>query len=202
MSKSLFVKQNVIDPESGEILKKKEFTSASKFDLEKGYCFINPLQKGNKIVMSDLPSCITDAEAGKLLKLFRYAAPNSNLLMFRSGNVNKAMQKEHIAKILGLSARSCARFLNRMLKLNIIAKKEIATTVIKNKLSSRSDRKQPVFHFNFLRLNQKIKEDNYFFNPVYFFAGNWLSYDLYILFRDDLNKMLPVWVISKFNAQK
>ena len=62
MSKNLFVKQNVIDPESGEILKKKEFTSASKFDLEKGYCFINPLQKGNKIVMSDLPSCITDGE--------------------------------------------------------------------------------------------------------------------------------------------
>ena len=111
------------------------------------------------------------------------------------------MQKEHIAKILGLSARSCARFLNRMLKLNIIAKKEIFT-VSKNKLSSRSDRKLPVFHFNLLRLNQKIKEENYFFSPVYFFAGNWLSYDLYILFRNDLDKMLPVWVVSKFNAQK
>ena len=200
MSKNLFVKQNVIDPESGEILKKKEFTSASKFDLEKGYCFINPLQKGNKIVMSDLPSCITDAEAGKLLKLFRYAAPNSNLLMFRSGNVNKAMQKEHIAKILGLSARSCSRFLNRMLKLNIIAKKEIFT-VSKNKLSSRSN-SEPVFQSKFVRLNQNAKEENYFFSPVYFFAGNWLSYDLYILFRNDLDKMLPVWVVSKFNAQK
>lgn len=200
MSKNLFVKQNVIDPESGEILKKKEFTSASKFDLEKGYCFINPLQKGNKIVMSDLPSCITDAEAGKLLKLFRYAAPNSNLLMFRSGNVNKAMQKEHIAKNLGLSARSCSRFLNRMLKLNIIAKREIFT-VSKNKSSSRSDY-EPVFQSKFVRLNQNAKEENYFFSPVYFFAGNWLSYDLYILFRNDLDKMLPVWVISKFNAQK
>ena len=200
MSKNLFVKQNVIDPESGEILKKKEFTSASKFDLEKGYCFINPLQKGNKIVMSDLPSCITDAEAGKLLKLFRYAAPNSNLLMFRSGNINKAMQKEHIAKILGLSARSCSRFLNRMLKLNIIAKREIFT-VSKNKSSSRSDY-EPVFQSKFVRLNQNATEENYFFSPVYFFAGNWLSYDLYILFRNDLDKMLPVWVISKFNAQK
>ena len=200
MPKDLFITQNVIDPESGEILKKKEFTSASKFDLEKGYCFINPLQKGNKIVMSDLPSCITDAEAGKLLKLFRYAAPNSNLLMFRSGNVNKAMQKEHIAKILGLSARSCARFLNRMLKLNIIAKKEIFT-VSKNKLSSRSN-SEPVFQSKFVRLNQNAKEENYFFSPVYFFAGNWLSYDLYILFRNDLDKMLPIWVVSKFNAQK
>ena len=194
MSKNLFVKQNVIDPESGEILKKKEFTSASKFDLEKGYCFINPLQKGNKILMSDLPSCITDAEAGKLLRLFRYAAPNSNLLTFRSGNVNKAMQKEHIAKSLGLSARSCARFLNRMLKLNIIAKREIFT-VSKNKLSSRSN-SEPVFQSKFVRLNQNAKE------PVYFFAGNWLSYDLYILFRNDLDKMLPIWVVSKFNAQK
>ena len=200
MSKNLFVKQNVIDPESGEILKKKEFTSASKFDLEKGYCFINPLQKGNKIVMSDLPSCITDGEAGKLLRLFRYAAPNSNLLTFRSGNVNKAMQKEHIAKSLGLSARSCSRFLNRMLKLNIIAKREIFT-VSKNKSSSRSDY-EPVFQSKFVRLNQNTKEENYFFSPVYFFAGNWLSYDLYILFRNDLDKMLPVWVISKFNAQK
>lgn len=192
MPKGLFIKQNVIDPESGEILQKKEFTSASKFDAEKGYCFSEcATGKGKHIVSSVSPSAISDSEAGKLFKLSFYAAPNSNLLMFRSGNIYKAMQKEQIAKLLGLSARSCSRFINRMLKLNVMAKKEII--IIKNKSNS---------HSKLIRYKSRSKEENYFLNPIYFFAGKWLSSDLYFLFKSDLDIFLPPWVVSKFNAQK
>lgn len=192
MPKDLFITQNVIDPESGEILQKKEFMSASKFDAEKGYYFSEcAAGKGKHLVSSSFPPMISDNEAGKLLRLSFYVAPNSNLLVFRSGNVYKAMQKEQIAKLLGLSARSCSRFINRMLKLNVMAKKEI--TIIKNKSSSLSV---------LIRCESRCKEDNYFLNPIYFFAGKWLSSDLYFLFKSDLDIFLPPWVVSKFNAQK
>lgn len=169
----ILIKKNFVDADSGEILKTTESSVKNLFDVNKGYFFGNQVG-AKRYLKNKFPENISDGEAGKLLKLFFNVEPNTNLLVFRSGNVNKAMQKENIAKRLGMSVRSCSRFLNKMVKLNVMAK----VVVEKNNISK--------------------KEDNYFFNPVYFFAGNWLRYNLYVLFKKDLDGLLPRWVISKF----
>lgn len=41
----------------------------------------------------------------------------------------------------------------------------------------------------------------YFMCPTVFFCGCWLNYNLYIMFKRDLDRILPNWVISKFNSK-
>jgi len=43
------------------------------------------------------------------------------------------------------------------------------------------------------------KQVQYYMNPIYFFYGKWLSLNLYLLFKMDLDGVLPEWVRRKFN---
>ena len=55
-----------------------------------------------------------------------------------------------------------------------------------------------------LRMMRKriIKRDGnlYYINPIYFFRGQYLSWHLYNLFQEDLDCVLPQWVIDRFNG--
>jgi len=39
----------------------------------------------------------------------------------------------------------------------------------------------------------------YYMNPIYFFNEKWLSLNLYLLFKVDVDGVLPEWVRWKFN---
>ena len=41
-----------------------------------------------------------------------------------------------------------------------------------------------------------------FMNPIYFFRGRYLSFYLYGLFKEELDRVLPKWVIERYNAGK
>lgn len=175
MSGNLIVTKNVIDRETGQILKQYE-QSRKYFDEEKGYLFISSNKKCIHILNLDIlfnRDNLTDLEIGKLCRLSSRLSGENNLLIYRSGNNLKPMQKCHIAKFLNLSNRSCSRFLNKMQKENIIKRV-------------------------LLKKPNKKDEENYYLNPIYFFAGSWLSFLLYDLFAEDLNRILPKWVIVKF----
>ena len=43
------------------------------------------------------------------------------------------------------------------------------------------------------------KQVQYYMNPIYFFNGKWLSLNLYLLFKVDLDGVLPEWARWKFN---
>lgn len=55
-----------------------------------------------------------------------------------------------------------------------------------------------------LRMMRKriIKKDGnlYYMNPIYFFRGQYLTWHLYHLFQEDLDHVLPQWVIDRFNG--
>lgn len=121
---------------------------------------------------------LTDADIGKMFKLSKHLQANTNLLVYRSGNNIKPMQIKHIAKLLKISERSCTRFINKIIKLHMMEK-----TIEKNS------------KFSFYCCNK------YFICPTVFFCGCWLNYNLYIMFKHDLDRILPNWVISKFNSK-
>lgn len=177
MGKDVVVKQSLIDTATGEVVKQKEFYVKNKFDAEKGYCFTSQKNRIN-ISPNNIHEEITDADIGKLFKLSRQLQANTNLLVYRSGNNIKPMQIKHIAKLLEISERSCVRFINKMIKLHVMGK-----TVERNCKFSL------------------ICYKKYFLCPTVFFCGCWLNYNLYIMFRSDLDKILPNWVISKFNSK-
>ena len=39
-----------------------------------------------------------------------------------------------------------------------------------------------------------------YINPIFFFRGRHLSYSLYQMFQEDLDSVLPQWVIDRFNG--
>jgi len=49
-----------------------------------------------------------------------------------------------------------------------------------------------------INTNEQI-EVQYYLNPLYFISSKYLSPGLYMLFRKQLDKVLPAWVIQKFN---
>lgn len=178
MGKDVIAKQSLINVTTGEVVKQKEFYIQNKFDTEKGYYFTSQKNRIH-IFPQNLHEVLTDADVGKLFKLSKQLQANTNLLVYRGNNI-KPMQIKHIAKLLELSERSCVRFINKMVKLRIMVK-----VVLKNKSFS-------------LLLNNN---NYYYFNPSVFFCGCWLNYNLYILFKRDLDRILPNWVISKFNSK-
>lgn len=177
MSKDVVMQQNLINVVTGEVVSQKEVYLQNRFDIEKGYYFASPK---NRICIfpGNIHEELTDADVGKLFKLSKQLQANTNLLVYRSGNNIKPMQEKHVAKLLGISERSCVRFINKMIKLRIMAK-----TIEKNtKISFMCCKK-------------------YFMCPTVFFCGCWLNYNLYIMFQRDLDRILPNWVISKFNSK-
>ena len=95
------------------------------------------------------------------------------MLAYRTGNNIRAMEIKHIAKAIYMSERCCTIFINKMIRKRILAK---AIVEIGN-----------------------VRQIQFYMNPIYFFNGKWLSLNLYLLFKSDLDFLLPEWVKLKFN---
>ena len=146
------------------------------FDEEKGYLL--RVNRNNLTILDSigLPTTLTDGDVAKMYRLSLTLHKQGNLLCYRSGNSLKAMNDARVAKHLGISERKASEFLNRMIQNNIIAR------VIIVKGNSR--------------------ERQYYINPIYFFVGKWLNVNLYLLFKNDLKRILPEWVIVEFEEKE
>ncbi|MBP2631565.1 MAG: hypothetical protein H6Q70_2193 [Firmicutes bacterium] len=154
-----------VDSVTGQIISRNEYS----INDEKGYLFWRNKAATKSFESMDLPNDLKDYEVAKLYRL------NSNMIMYRSGNVMKAMQIEHIGKYLCMSDRQVKTFMRNMIARKIIARADV-----------------------------KIGNDvqvQYYINPMFFFSGKWLSLNLYLLFKKELDCYLPVWVISRFNEK-
>lgn len=179
--KNLVRQSKIIAGDTGELISIKESVGVNRFDADKGYLFRTG-KSGNTITccVNNLPATLSDADVGKLLRLSAALAADKNCLVYRSGNVTKPMQTEHIAKMLNLSERSCQRFISRM------TDQRVMTKVYVKQLSPSGD-------------DMRFREVRLFVNPSFLLSGNWISRDLYFLFKQDLDKILPAWVLRKFN---
>ena len=80
---------------------------------------------------------------------------------------------ERIAAYLNISQRQAAGFLRKMIDWRIIGRVKV-------------------------QIGRNF-ETQYYINPIYFFNGKWLNYNLYFIFKKDLDDILPEWVKIRFN---
>ena len=166
-----------IDAESGQVLSKSEQLQNYKyFDPEKGYLFQLNRDSIKTFPGCGLPEDLTESETARLYRLSLAMHKDSNLLCYTSRNTAKPMNTSKIAAYLRLSPRRTALFLQRMIQRRIIGR-------VKVKIGNS-------------------QETQYYINPIYFFCGKWLNVNLYFLFRRDLDKMLPQYVIQKFGEMR
>lgn len=176
MRKKIIINTQV-DADSGEVISKHEQVQNYKyFDPEKGYLF-QPNRDSIKIFPGcGLPEDLTESETARLYRLSLIIHKDSNLLCYKSRNAVKPMNTAKIAGYLRLSPRRTYLFLQNMIHRRIIGR-------VKVKIGNS-------------------QETQYYLNPIYFFSGKWLNVNLYFLFRRDLDKMLPQWVIKEFSEME
>ena len=166
-----------IDAESGQVLSKSEQLQNYKyFDPEKGYLFQPNRDSIKTFPGCGLPDDLTETETARLYRLSLAMHKDSNLLCYKSRNAVKPMNTAKIAGYLRLSPRRTALFLQNMIHRHIIGRVRV-------------------------RIGNS-QETQYYINPMYFFCGKWLNVNLYFLFRRDLDKMLPQYVIQKFGEMR
>lgn len=135
---------------------------------EEGYLFWNK-KAGVKLFLDiPLPEGFTWAEKGMIGELQRYILRDNQLLVYRSNGKIKPLLTKELCRILGIKDRQCRNIVSKLKKSSII--KEVSYGSVK-----------------------------YFaFNPIYAFKGKRLSLSTFIMFQEELQKVLPKWVTAEF----
>lgn len=156
----------------GEIVKSSTRT-VRYFDDDNGYLFWCNKEAVKSFKGYGLPKELSETETARVYRLSLTTHKGSNLIYYRSGNVIKAMTVERIAAYLNISQRQAAGFLRKMIDWRIIGRVKV-------------------------QIGRNF-ETQYYINPIYFFNGKWLNYNLYFIFKKDLDDILPEWVKTRFN---
>lgn len=158
---------------NGTVLNQKRQT-VRYFDEEKGYLFWLNKETVRTFKGFGLPTTLTESETARLYRLSLTMHKGSNLICYRSGNANKAMNLKKIAEYLNITPRQAASFINQMICKRILGRVKV-------------------------RIG-KTEERQYYMNPIFFFNGKWLNVNLYFLFKKDLDGILPEWVKERFSS--
>lgn len=138
---------------------------------EKGYLFRKDKNGFRNFSDYPLPDCFSWSERGRIDALKYQIAGDDQLLVHRVGGRIHPIGAPEIAKILKMSERQCKELLAKMIKHKVV--KECI-------LDGRTF---------------------YMFNPLYACRGRRITFTVYVVFQDELNKVLPAWVINKFLEQ-
>lgn len=118
------------------------------------------------------PDEMSDADIGRMVRLSRLMVGNTNMLGYRNRGQISPYTATELYQISGMSERRGREFIRRMEEYRVI---------------------QPV------TTNSGVQ---YYVNPAYFMrSGQRLTLDLFLLFRDELHGLLPVWVRHQFLSQ-
>lgn len=162
-----------IDQETGEVIASGQRAKwFSNFRSSKGYLFKPQAHFVRVFTGVKLPAEVKAKDAYRLYLLIDRLENGTNRLVYRSDSTNKSMDLDHIAGYLHMPYTSACSFVNRMIRAGVMAKGKI--TVAHSQVVS------------------------YYFNPLYYIRGKWLTYQLYTLFQEQLDPVLPAWVKRKF----
>jgi hypothetical protein len=164
----------IID-KSGEVRSVQEKTFAPTFDEEKGYLFWPRKSFAKSFHGVDFPDEMNDLEIGRMARLAKRIWSNTNMLGYRGNGGIKPHTIDSLAEILKMKPRQTYRFIEKMIRLGVLARVEIKT--------------------------DKQKEVQLYVNPVYFCSTNRIPLNLYLLFRKQLDKEFPDWVKEKYRQQ-
>ncbi len=163
------------DETTGEVRGGKVRHIAAAFDEEKGYLFWARKSAAKSYMDVPYPKEMSHSEIGKLAILAKHIWSNTNMLGYRGNGGVRPYTAEQIGKLVGLKKYQGGAFLRKMIRLGVMARVEI-----------KSEGRQEI---------------QYYINPIYFFSSNRIPLNLYLIFRDQLNKVLPGWVKERFAQQ-
>ncbi len=161
-----------IDPTTGEIIGSSTRHIAAAFDEERGYLFWARKSFAKSFLDVPFPPELSHAEIGKLAVLAKHIWSNTNMLGYRGNGGIKPCNIAQIGQYIGLREYQARVFVRKMIRLGVMARVEVKTEG----------------HF----------ETQFYINPIYFCSSNRIPLNLYLIFRSQLDKVLPEWVKIEF----
>lgn len=141
------------------------------FDDEKGYLFWHRKDSFKSFLDCPLPSNFTWSERGKIDSLKYFIAKDNQFLLYRSDSCIKPIGIKNICKITDSSERQA----------KVLVKKACSYSVMKQ---------------------VEVSGVKYFaFNPIYCLKGNRITLTTFIIFQNELRRVLPDWVIERYLTQ-
>jgi len=165
----------IVDDTTGEVKYRQTQHIAAAFQEDKGYLFWARKSFAKSFLDIPYPESMTDIEIGRMARLAKKMLANTNMLGYRSNNRTRPMDAARIGKELGLKHRQSKKFVDKMIRLGMIAKVTVLT--------------------------EKDKVIQYYINPIYFFSSNRIPLNLYLIFQVQLDRHLPEWVRDEFAKQ-
>jgi hypothetical protein len=138
---------------------------------DNGYLFWAKKSNVRTFLEVPLPDTFTWAERGRIEALRHYILKDNQLLVYRSHGSIRPLSELEISNILQMSHRQCRILINKMVDNHIIKSVRISGITY------------------------------YAFNPLYGVKDKRLSIQVFIIFQEELQLVLPQWVILKFVAQ-
>ncbi len=164
------------DEKTGEKIRETEKHFAPAFDEEKGYLFWARKSFSKSFTDVDFPEEMNDLEIGRMARLAKRIWSNTNMLGYRGNGGIKAYTIDMIAGILNVKPRQAYRFIEKMIRLGVLAKATINTGG----------------HI----------ETQMYVNPMYFFSSNRIPLSLYLLFHKQLDKHIPEYAKEEYRRLK
>lgn len=169
------IKQTRLINSNGEVIKNKVHHIAAAFDEEKGYLFWARKSHAKSFLDTPYPPGMTHTEIGRIAVLAKKIWSNTNMLGYRGNGGVKPYDVEQIGKIIELGPRQAARFIDKMIKVGMMARVRVDSG--------------------------GKKETQYYINPIFYFSGNRISLNLYLIFKEQLDRVLPEWVKVEYMKQ-
>ena len=173
---SYIYERRAVNTDTGEI-KIIDSHVCKYWDDERGYLFWPNRNKFSMFTDVPLPKGVTDNDYAKLCKLAHHLKPNTNIIVYRGhSSVCPATIEIMAKKYLDITPHRAVIFINKMIRLRVIAEDKSKTG------------------------NSKHKK--YLMNPLYFICGKWVNANLYFAFAKDLDPVIPDYVKVQFIGQK
>ncbi len=176
MGNNLIKKTQYINPDTGEVTNEKVQHLAAAFHDEKGYLFWARKNFAKSFADVGFPESMTMKERGQMVTLVKHMWSNTNMLGYRGSGGVKAYNEEQIGELVGLRAYQAKEFVRSMIRVSMIAK---VTVLVGSETITQ-----------------------YYINPIYFFGSNRIPLNLYLIFKSQLDKVLPRWVRDEYAASR
>lgn len=176
MSDQIIKKTQYINKDTGVIENENVQYIGASFHEEKGYLFWARKSFAKSFVDIDFPPGMTMKERGQMATLSKKMWSTTNMLGYRGNGGVKPYNDEQIGIVVGLKAYQAKTFIRKMIKDGIIAKVTVMTG--------------------------GEKTIQYYVNPIYFFGSNRIPLNLYLIFKAQLDRVIPAWVIEKYALAK
>lgn len=173
---TLVVQTQYIDEETGTIKKERTRRVPAAFDKEKGYLFW--AKKGGCREFFDVPypKEMSMKERGQMSTLAKHLWSTTNMLGYRGNGGVRAYDEGDIGKIVELKPYQARIFIRKMIRLGLMAR--VLVTV------------------------EGKKYTQFYVNPIYFSTSYRISLNLYLIFKEQLDRVVPDWVKKRYAEEE